>query len=96
MAPTIKSNNPEGGFLGTIKSKMGEAKAERVWGFSVHEIKKAVPDATLFEVREFLDSYYGARAGEALLGGTSVKDQIQDRPERFLKKFNRVRRSVTA
>ena len=99
----MKPNNTETGFYGNVEASVKDPKlASHVWNIAFEVVSRYVPKASSLDVRNFLDSVYGQRVADQLLSDLSeypdskiedlLKDQIDSRKSRFLKKFKQVSR----
>lgn len=98
----LPSAKPAEGFFGAIAKARGEEAATQAWMLAsaeIHTFLKAQPRALRdlkepdpAEVRNFLDSDFGAHMARDVLGKTPVRLQLESRPARFLKHFAEIQR----
>lgn len=92
----ITTDNPHGGFFGTIAARQGEETAKAEWPKAVAAITQFLEargrKVPAEDIRRFLDSEFGVHAARDVLDKTPVWRQLQNRASRFLKHFETVQR----
>lgn len=98
----LAPGNPAGGFHAVILTARGEEAATQAWMLASAEIHTFLKAPEVLrcltgpprseEVRNFLDSDFGACMARDVLGKTPVRRQLESRPVRFLKHFAEIQR----
>lgn len=95
-----RTANPSGGYYRAWAVTKGREAAEKSYAGAFSAVTRTLRQHGVEfepeEVRNFLDSQYGAKMAEEALTRSAVRTQLELRAARFLKHFKQIQRQTRA